>query len=117
MQASQTPYTFKILTGDTVILELKMPGYQGYTDTLGLNENVDLGIIPLRKLYTLWVSSRYADTGYKIYDMDGRVVFSASGSRKLQLAQGRYRISFEIGEGQYETKTLLMNYNYTVAIP
>ncbi len=117
VQANHTPDTFKILTGDTVILELKMPGYRGYTDTLGLNENVDLGIIPLRKLYTLWVSSRYADTGYKIYDMDGRVVFSASGSRKLQLAQGRYRISFEIGEGQYETKTFLLNYNSTVMIP
>ncbi len=117
VQATYTPDTFKILTGDTVILELKMPGYQGYTDTLSLNENVDLGIIPLRKLYTLWVSSRYADTGYKIYDMDARVVFSASGSRKLQLAQGRYRISFEIGEGQYETKTFLMNYNSTMMIP
>jgi len=117
VQATHTPDTFKILTGDTVILELKMPGYQGYTDTLSLNENVDLGVIPLRKLYTLWVSSRYADTGYKIYDMDDRVVFSASGSRKLQLAQGRYRISFEIGEGQYETKTFLLNYNSTVMIP
>lgn len=117
LQASQTPYTFKILTGDTVILELKMQGYQGYTDTISLSENVDLGVIPLRKLYTLWVSSRYADTGYKIYDMDDRVVFSASGSRKLQLAQGRYRISFEIGEGQYETKTFLLNYNSTVMIP
>ncbi len=117
VQATHTPDTFKILTGDTVILELKMPGYQGYTDTLSLNENVDLGIIPLRKLYTLWVSSRYADTGYKIYDMDDRVVFSASGSRKLQLAQGKYRISFEIGEGQYETKTFLLNYNSTVMIP
>lgn len=117
VQATHTPDTFKILTGDTVILELKMPGYQGYTDTLSLNENVDLGIIPLRKIYTLWVSSRYADTGYKIYDMDDRVVFSASGSRKLQLAQGKYRISFEIGEGQYETKTFLLNYNSTVMIP
>lgn len=117
VQATHTPDTFKILTGDTVILELKMPGYQGYTDTLSLNENVDLGIIPLRKIYTLWVSSRYADTGYKIYDMDDRVVFSASGSRKLQLAQGRYSISFEIGEGQYETKTFLLNYNSTVMIP
>lgn len=117
VQATHTPDTFKILTGDTVILELKMLGYQGYTDTLSLNENVDLGIIPLRKLYTLWVSSRYADTGYKIYDMDDRVVFSSSGSRKLQLAQGKYRISFEIGEGQYETKTFLLNYNSTVMIP
>jgi hypothetical protein len=116
LQASQTPFTFKILTGDTVILELKMKGYQGYADTLSLNENVDLGIIHLRKLCTLWVSSLYDYTEYKIYDMDDRVVFSASGSRKFQLAQGRYRIAFEIGEGQYETKTFLLNYNSTVEI-
>ena len=117
LQASQTPYTFKILTGDTVFLELKMQGYQGYADTISLNENVDLGIIHLRKLYTLWVSSLYAYTEYKIYDMDDRVVFSASGSRQLQLTQGRYRIAFEIGEGQYETKTFLLNYNSTIRIP
>jgi hypothetical protein len=117
VQATQTPDTFKILTGDTVLLELKMQGYQGYTDTLSLHENVDLGIIPLRKLYTVWVSSRYAYTEYKIYEKDGRVIFSGTGSRKLQLAQGRYRISFEIGEGQYETKTFMLNYNSTVMIP
>ena len=117
IQATQTPDTFKILTGDTVFLELKMKGYQGYTDTLSLKDNVDLGIIPLRKLYTVWVSSRYADIAYMIYDIDDRVVFSSYGSRKLQLPQGRYRISFEIGEGQYETKTLLLNYNASVVIP
>jgi hypothetical protein len=78
---------------------------------------MDLGIIPLVKLYTLWVSCLYQYTEYKIYDMDDRVVFTASGSRKLQLPQGRYKISFEIGEGQYESKTFLLNYNYTVSIP
>jgi hypothetical protein len=117
VQTTQTPDTFKILTGDSVILELKLPGYQGYTDTLRLNENVDLGVISLRKLYTLWISSRYADIVYRIYDWDDKVVFSSYGSRKLQLAQGKYRISFEIGEGQYETKTLLLNYNASVVIP
>ena len=43
VQASQTPNTFNILTGDTVTLELKMPGYQVYTDTISLHENMDLG--------------------------------------------------------------------------
>jgi len=117
LQATKSPHTFEILTGDTVILELKMPGYQGYTDTLSLNENVDLGIIPLRKLYTLWISAHYADIAYRIYDMDDKVVFSSYGSRKLQLAQGRYRLSYEIGEGQYETKTIFLNYNSSVVIP
>jgi len=117
LQTSQTPYTFKILTGDTVILELKLSGYQSYTDTLSLNENVDLGVISLRKLFTIWVSSRYEDIGYRIYDMDNKVVFSSRGSRKLQLAQGRYRISYEIGEGQYDSKRFTLNYNSTVTIP
>ena len=117
LQTYQAPYTFSILTGDTIILELKMKGYQGYTDTLSLEDDIDLGVIPLRKLYTVWVSSRYEDIGYRIYNMDGMVVFSSRGSRKLQMAQGRYRISFEIGEGQYETKTFLLNYNSTVVIP
>jgi hypothetical protein len=117
LQASQTPDIFELLSGDTVILELKMKGYQEHIDTISLNENMDLGVIPLVKLYTLWVSCLYQYTAYKIYDMDDRVVFAASGSRKLQLPQGRYRISFEIGEGQYETKTFLLNHNYTLSIP
>ena len=117
LQASQTPDTFKILTGDTAILELKMQGYQSHSDTITLNENVDLGIIALRKLYTLWISSNYTYTEYRIYDEEDRVVFSANGSRKIQLAQGRYRISFEIGEGQYQTKTFSLDYNSSVQIP
>jgi hypothetical protein len=117
VQASQTPDSFDILTGDTVVLELKMAEYQVYTDTIDLNENVDLGVISLRKLYTLWISSLYTYTSYTIYDMDDRAVFSSSGSRKLQLPQGNYRISYEIGEGQYQTKTISMNYNSSVQIP
>ena len=117
LQTYKTPYTFNILTGDTVILELKLPGYEGYTDTLSLYENVDLGVILLRKIYNLWVSSRYEDIGYMIYDMEDRIVFSSRGSRKLQLAQGKYRISYEIGEGQYESKSFSLNYNSTVMIP
>lgn len=117
VQASHTPDTVKILTGDTIRLELKMKGYQTYIDMISLNENVDLGVIPLRKLYILRVSCRYPDIVYRIYDWDNRVVFSATGSRNLRLAQGRYRLSFEIGEGQYETKRFSLNYNYTVEIP
>lgn len=117
LQTSQTPYIFEILTGDTVTLELKMPGYEGYTDTLYMSENIDLGVISLRKLFTVWVSSRYSDTEYRIYDADNSVVFSSRGSRKLQLAQGRYRISYEIGEGQYDSKRFSLNYNSTVTIP
>jgi hypothetical protein len=117
LETSQSPYTFKLLTGDTAILELKMTGYQTHIDTIILNENVDLGVIPLSKLYTLRVSCRYQDVGYKIYDINNRVVFSATGSRKLQLAKGEYRISYEIGEGQYKTKRVSLNYNSSVEIP
>jgi len=117
LQASKTPYTFNILADDSVILNLKMPGYEEYTDTLYLTENIDLGIIPLRKLYTVWISPIYADVGYRIYDRNNKVVFSSSGSRNIQLTQGRYRIAYEIGEGQYDTKWFSVNYNSTVSIP
>ena len=117
LQASRTPYIFEILTGDTVTLELKMAGYEGYTDTLCLNENMDLGVISLRKLFTVWISSQYSDTEYRIYDSENKVVFSSMGSRKLELAQGRYRLSYEIGEGQYDSKWFSLNYNSTVTIP
>jgi hypothetical protein len=117
VQATQTPDSFKILTGDSVILELKMKGYKAYNDTIQLNENMNLGVIPMRKLFTVWISSRYEDIRYNIYDMDNTLIFSSYGSRKLQLAQGNYRLSYEIGEGQYETKSFLLNYNMTVMIP
>jgi hypothetical protein len=117
VQATQTPDTFDILSGDTVVLELQMDGYQDYIDTLSLHEDLDLGTIPLQKLYSLWISSRYQDIGYMIYDMDKRVVFSGRGSRNLQLIQGTYRIAYEIGEGAYDTKTFQLKYNLTVSIP
>jgi len=117
LQTSRTPYIFEILTGDTVRLELKMAGYEGYSDTLSLNENVDLGVISLRKLFTVWISSQYSDTEYRIYDADNKIVFSSVGSRQLQLAQGKYRLSYEIGEGQYDSKWFSLNYNSTVTIP
>jgi hypothetical protein len=94
-----------------------MDGYQDYIDTLRLHEDLDLGTIPLQKLYSLWISSRYQDIGYMIYDMDKRVVFSGRGSRNLQLIQGTYRIAYEIGEGAYDTKTFQLKYNLTVSIP
>ena len=117
IHASHTPDTFEILNRDTVILELKMQGYQGHIDTVSLNENQDLGIIPLVKLYTLRVSCAYQDFGYRIYDSDAKIVFSGRGSRKLQLPMGKYKLAYEIGEGQFETKTFFLNYNYTLAVP
>jgi hypothetical protein len=117
IQTTKTPYKFEVLTGDTVILDLKMTGFQTYTDTLVIMESKDLGIIPLKKMFTVWISSRYADIKYNIYDSDNLVVFSSRGSRNIKLAQGRYRIAYEIGEGQYETKTFSLNYNSTVLIP
>ena len=115
--ATETPYVFDILTGDTVVLDVKMDGYQTYSDTISLIEDVDLGIIPLRKLFTLWITSRYADIRYNIIDWDDKLVFSSYGSRKLQLPQGNYRISYEIGEGQYEIKRISLTCNQTVLIP
>jgi hypothetical protein len=117
LQATKTPHTFDILAGDTITLELKMDGYHAYMDTVCMNNNMDLGTIPLKKLFTVWISSRYADVRYKIFDVDNQVVFSSTGSRNLQLAQGRYRIAYEIGEGQYETKNFSLSYNSTVLIP
>jgi len=117
LQTSQTPDTFEIFNRDTVILELKMKGYQVHVDTISLKENLDLGIILLEKLYTLRISCRYDYTEYKIYDMDRRMVYSARGSRRVQLIKGKYKLAYGIGEGQYETKTISLNYNTTVSIP
>jgi hypothetical protein len=117
VQATKTPDTFEIRYGDTITLDLKMPGYQVYTDTLFIDRDQDLGIINLKKLYTVWISSRYADTMFNIYDKDNKIIYSSRGSRKLQLAQGRYRLIWEIGEGQYDKKSFSVNYNSTVLIP
>jgi hypothetical protein len=117
VQATLTPDTLRILSGDTVIIELQMAGYQDYRDTLRLDKDTDLGTIRLLKSYTLWISSRYPDNHYIIYDTDNRLVLSGNGSRKLQLAAGTYRIAYEIGEGQYDTKRVILNYNKTISIP
>jgi hypothetical protein len=117
IETTNTPHTFEILTGDTVILELKSSGFQVYTDTLIMDDNRDLGIIPLKKMYTVWISPRYPDIEYYIYDEENHIVFSSRGSRNVKLAQGRYRITYGIGEGQYESKYFSLNYNSTVMIP
>jgi len=117
LQTSKTPYIFNILTGDTIVLNLEMPGYKEHRDTLFLTDNIDLGVIPLQKLYNVWISPLYTDVGYRIYDAKNEVIFSSSGSRNIQLTQGRYRVAYEIGEGQYDTKWFSVNYNLTVTIP
>jgi hypothetical protein len=116
-QASSTPDTFEVLNRDTVVLELKMKGYQTYSDTVNLAENLDLGVIVLDKLYKLRVSCLYQDMAYNIYDMNDRIVFSARGSRTLQLPQGRYKVAYERGEGQYDTKGFVLKRNYTLTVP
>ncbi len=117
LQTSQTPDTFEILTGDTVVMELKLPGYQGYTDTIALNNDMDLGSVRLYKLYMLRISTLYDYTQYLIYDMEGQVVFTGTGLRRVELPEGRYRIAYEIGEGQYKSKTFSLNSSYTVYVP
>ena len=117
IQAAQTPHTFEILNRDTVILELKMKGYQDQIDTLNLKESLDLGVIQLVKLYSLRISCQYQDVAYRIYDLDGRMVYTAHGSRSLQLAGGKYRIAYEIGEGQFESKSFVLNNNFSLAVP
>ena len=117
IQASQTPDSFDILTGDTIDLELKMKGYQSYVDTLDMTEDVDLGEIRLRKIYALHISCKYSDIEYSIYDQDGKIVFTGQGSRNAWLAEGSYRVSYGIGEGQYESKRVSLNRSTTVMIP
>jgi hypothetical protein len=115
--ASKTPDTLEIFSKDSVILELKMEGYQSYIDTITLTDNIDLGTITLLKLFTLRVSCYFEGIEYMIYNADNRVVFTANGSRTIQLPQGKYKLSFEIGEGQYETRRFSLNYNYTIYLP
>jgi hypothetical protein len=117
IQTSQTPDTLHILSGDTVNLELQMDGYQTYLDTISLDQDMTLGTISLLKLYTVWISARYTDIGYLIYDQNKRMVFSSRGSKKLQLAEGKYRIAYEIGEGEYDSKTFQLRSNRTLSIP
>jgi len=105
------------MAGATVVVELKLKGYESRIDTLVLNADLDMGVVPLRKLYILWISPQYDYTVYLIYDEEGEIVFSGSGSRRLELAEGRYRLAYEIGEGQYSTKSLQLKYNLTVTIP
>jgi len=117
VQSSHTPDTLHIFSGDTVNLELQMDGYQSYLDTISLDQDMTLGTISLLKFYTVWISARYPDINFLIYDENKRMVFSSLGSRKIQLPEGKYRIAYEIGEGEYDSKTFQLKYNLTVSIP
>ena len=116
LHAANTPHTFEIANRDTVIMTLKKSGYQTHIDTVNLRENRELGIIALEKLFALRVSCSYQDLDYKIYDADKKIVFSGRGSRTLNLPLGNYRLAYEIGEGQYESKSFTLNRNYTVHV-
>jgi hypothetical protein len=114
---AKTPDTLNIFNKDSIILELKMEGYQTYADTLALKTNRDLGVITLYKLYTLWIHCSYGYMDYSIYDMNNKMIFSAVGTKKIRLPKGRYRIVYGIGEGATESRRFSLNYNYSVRIP
>jgi hypothetical protein len=114
---SKTPGILDIFNKDSIMVELKMQGYQTYVDTVAINENIDLGIIPLYKLYTLKVYCDFSDLDYKIYDMNNNVLLDAIGTKSIQLVQGRYRIAFNGAEGLIESKTFSLNNNYTLYLP
>jgi len=114
---SNTPDTVDIINKDTVLLVLKLQNYQSYIDTLSLREDIELDVISLLKLFSLRISCAYEDMEYKIYDADKRVVFASTGSRRVRLAQGNYKISYDIGEGQIKTVEISLNYNQTIEIP
>ena len=114
---AKTPDTLNIFNKDSIILELKMEGYQTYADTLALKTNRDLGVITLYKLYTLWIHCNYTDMDYSIYDMNNEMIFTAVGTKKIRLPKGRYRIVYGIGEGQPESRRFSLNYNYSIHIP
>lgn len=114
---AKTPDTLNIFNKDSIILELKMEGYQTYADTLALKTNRDLGIIALNKLYTLWIRCNYADMDYSIYDMNNEMIFTAIGTKKIELAKGQYRVVYGIGEGATESRRFSLNYNQSIRIP
>ena len=114
---AKTPDTLNIFNKDSIILELKMEGYQTYADTLALKTNRDLGVITLNKLYTLWVRCNYTDMDYSIYNMNNEMIFTAVGTKKIRLPKGQYRIVYGIGEGQTESRSFSLNYNYSIKIP
>jgi hypothetical protein len=114
---AKTPDTLNIFNKDSIILELKMEGYQTYADTLALKTNRDLGVITLYKLCTLWIYCNFTDMDYSIYDMNNEMIFTAVGTKKIRLPKGRYRIVYGIGEGQTESRRFSLNYNYSIKIP
>jgi hypothetical protein len=114
---AKTPDTLNIFNKDSIILELKMEGYETYVDTLALKTNRDLGVITLNKLYTFWIYCNFSDMDYSIYDMNNEMIFTAVGTKKIRLPKGRYRIEYGIGEGQTESRMFDLNYNYSIKIP
>lgn len=116
LHAANTPHTFEIANRDTVIMTLKKPGYQTHIDTVNLREKRELGIISLEKLFALRISCAYPDLYYQIYDSDRKIVFSGKGSKTVPLPQGNYRLASEIGEGQFEYRSFLLNRNFTLSI-
>jgi hypothetical protein len=116
LHAANTPHTFEIVNRDTVILALKKEGYQTHLDTISLKQNQELGVISLEKLFALRVSCAYQDLEYRIYDSEKNMVFSGRGSRTVQLPKGNYKLAYEIGEGQYETRSITLDRNLTVNV-
>ena len=114
---SKTPDSVDVFGRDTIILCLKMNGYQTYTDTLALTDNINLGEIKMFKLFSLRVICGYEDIEYKIYNADNKVILKSIGSRSLRLPQGRYKIAYDVGEGQMTTERISLNYNYNLYIP
>lgn len=117
LHTANTPYTFEISDRDTVVVELKMEGYQTYTDTVLLNDNVDLGMISLVKLFMVRITCAYEDYEYRIYDSESNLVFRAKESRSVQLPGGNYKVAYEIGEGQFESKAFKISRNTSLAVP
>lgn len=115
--AAKTPDTLNIFNRDSIILELRMEGYQTYRDTLALKTNRDLGVIALHKLYTLWIRCNFSDMDYSIYDVNNKMIFKAVGTKKIRLPEGRYRIVYPIGEGQTESRRFSLHYNHSIHIP
>jgi hypothetical protein len=114
---SKTPDTLEIYNTNMVIIELRMPDYQSYIDTMALSEDVDLGTITLLKLYSLRILSYLEGMEYQITDVNNRIIFSANESKKMRLPEGNYKLSYEIGEGEIKTRHFSLSYNSTIEIP
>jgi hypothetical protein len=117
IHAANTPHTFNIVNRDTIFMTLKKAGYQNHEDTVLLDQPVDLGIIPLARLQVLRIICAYPEYDYHILDSASTVVFSGKGSRRLELPAGRYRLAHEIGEGQFEYRSINLTTSRTLNVP